>query len=177
MFLTRVGSAPSSEKMIVGGKDHTASFFYGGRGGTPHAAFTPKIQVRQLKAGDSGDDVSLLQDLLNRLMSAQLQYTKTMDDPTVEQVKWYQKRSGLTDDGIVGPATWGRITANTAIVEVPQQFRPWGDSRGLFHTQSATTKKTTKVATKKSVPTVIWVVGGLTAVAIIGGVAYALTRK
>ncbi|RSM66622.1 hypothetical protein DMH03_05835 [Amycolatopsis sp. WAC 01376] len=58
-----------------------------------------------LKRGSSGADVALVQRFLG------LKADGIFGADTESAVKRYQSRQGLTADGIVGPATWGRITS------------------------------------------------------------------
>lgn len=74
----------------------------------------PQSFARVLRPGDSGDNVRVLQYYL-RVIS---QYNSTVpsvsvngqyDDATEQAVKAFQQSRGLTQDGIVGRATWNEI--------------------------------------------------------------------
>ena len=73
--------------------------------------------TNNLRKGSSGSDVL---DLQKRLNSTGYGYNLAEDgvfgDKTLAAVQDYQKRSGLTVDGIVGVNTWGKLTggANTS---------------------------------------------------------------
>lgn len=56
-----------------------------------------------LKKGATGKDVADLQKLL------EIPVTKTFDKATDDAVREFQKQSGLTVDGIVGPYTWQEL--------------------------------------------------------------------
>ena len=68
-----------------------------------------------LKKGDSGEAVKTLQRRLKELGY----YTNYIDgdygSQTVTAVKAFQKRNGLTDDGVAGPATLSKLNSSSAI--------------------------------------------------------------
>ena len=62
-----------------------------------------------LTLGSTGEDVKHLQRRLNVLISASLVADGIFGVATEEAVKKFQKSSGFTVDGIVGPQTWAAI--------------------------------------------------------------------
>ncbi len=66
------------------------------------------VPTRTLKKGSQGDDVKWLQAALNKLGSS-LTVDGDFGSGTEAAVKAYQKNNGLTQDGIVGPATRTKI--------------------------------------------------------------------
>lgn len=74
----------------------------------------------QIKYGSRGDDVSELQKKLN-----ENGYSLTVDgdfgSETQKAVQDYQRKNGLTVDGIVGKNTWGKLTGGAPAQ--PQQSR------------------------------------------------------
>jgi len=62
--------------------------------------------MKTLKYGDKGDDVKLLQSMLN--IYADGIFKKLTD----EAVREYQKEHNLTVDGIVGPKTWDSLMSS-----------------------------------------------------------------
>jgi peptidoglycan hydrolase-like protein with peptidoglycan-binding domain len=63
-----------------------------------------------LKRGDTGEDVKQVQQFLNVVPSTDPGYGN-FGPKTEEYVRRFQRASGLSDDGIVGPRTWERIIA------------------------------------------------------------------
>ncbi len=63
-----------------------------------------------LRNGDTGQQVTVLQKLLNQLGSS-LTEDGDFGSKTEAAVKSYQKKQGLTQDGICGPKTWAAILA------------------------------------------------------------------
>lgn len=64
--------------------------------------------MRTLRFGSYGSDVKTLQELLNKKFqpTPALVPDSSYGRKTKEVVKAYQKSSGLSDDGVVGPKTW-----------------------------------------------------------------------
>ena len=60
-----------------------------------------------LKRGDNNEDVKKLQQKLG------LEPVGNFGPKTEEAVKAFQKKNGLTADGIVGDGTWGKIMGTT----------------------------------------------------------------
>jgi hypothetical protein len=61
-----------------------------------------------LVTGEKGDQVKLLQELLNKKGSALVE-DGLFGERTEEAVRSFQRLSGLVDDGIVGPRTWSLL--------------------------------------------------------------------
>jgi peptidoglycan hydrolase-like protein with peptidoglycan-binding domain len=66
---------------------------------------------KQIKIGDNGNRVLLLQEILKArgLYSGNLD--KSFGSQTLKAVQNYQRSRNLTVDGIVGPATWKDLIA------------------------------------------------------------------
>lgn len=69
----------------------------------PVAPTGPELGYRVLSAGATGDDVRVLQKLLN------IAQTAVYDATTVATVKGYQASSGIPADGVAGPQTLNAI--------------------------------------------------------------------
>lgn len=189
MFLTRVGKVmaasdgpvgdwmddprkkakPTMGSIQVGNNVYQVAYGYSEEAKRPVALFTPTIPVQTLKSGSSGPLVLALQKILNQLMAGSIPENGKFEGPTRKKVEQYQAWYGETADGVVGPKTWSLLTWGTATMSGSPPPSP--------SKTKTPAPKPSKVPAKKAVPTVVWVVGGLTAVAIIGGVAYALTRR
>lgn len=66
---------------------------------------------RTLRKGDKGDDVKMLQRTLNvnYPLYSKLVVDGDFGNATDKVVREFQRRAGLTVDGIVGPKTWARL--------------------------------------------------------------------
>ena len=66
-----------------------------------------------ISLGSSGDDVKRLQRALARMLAWNPfgPITGVFDASLQTSVKAFQQSNGLTADGIVGPATWGKLPA------------------------------------------------------------------
>lgn len=73
----------------------------------------PVVQVRVLRRGTKGADVKRLQSEFNRVFPGYPGPKLVVDGdfgPTTEKhVREFQRRAGLTDDGVVGPKTRARL--------------------------------------------------------------------
>lgn len=81
--------------------------------------------MRTLRKGDSGEDVRTLQTLLNGIGFNCGTADGIYGTKTVEAVKRFQERYGLTVDGVAGPSTQTRLSEVTADPTVPEL--PEGD--------------------------------------------------
>jgi peptidoglycan hydrolase-like protein with peptidoglycan-binding domain len=70
---------------------------------TPAAPVGPELGYRVLSTGATGDDVRVLQKLLN------LPQTSVYDDTTVATIKGFQSGAGIPADGVAGPQTINAI--------------------------------------------------------------------
>ena len=71
-----------------------------------------KVELRVLKNGASGDDVKAMQVLLEANgCKGKMDAKKygSFGSKTEDAVKEYQKKKGLSADGICGPKTWGKL--------------------------------------------------------------------
>ena len=81
----------------------------------PVAAITASVPLRPLTLGSTGDDVKSVQVRLNRISSNYPAIPKILDvngvygGSTEDAVRVFQRIFNLTDDGVVGKATWYRI--------------------------------------------------------------------
>ncbi|MDI3500653.1 MAG: stage sporulation protein, partial [Thermoanaerobacter sp.] len=106
---------PLTQKAIQGllaGKDQQAS----------QPTDSPKIQYpsgfsRNMKKGDTGDDVKLLQTLLKEIGYYTKDITGTYDDNTLNAVMDFQKYYSLAVDGIAG------INTITKVIEINNQVK------------------------------------------------------
>ena len=69
------------------------------------------VELKILKKGSKGDAVEALQALLiaRGYTCGKAGMDGDFGSATENAVKAYQKANGLTEDGIVGPATWGKL--------------------------------------------------------------------
>jgi N-acetylmuramoyl-L-alanine amidase len=63
-----------------------------------------------LRKGSKGTRVAELQELLKKAGYWKLDITQNFGPVTEAAVKLFQKDNGLKDDGVVGPATWGKLS-------------------------------------------------------------------
>ena len=81
----------------------------------PVAAITASVPLRPLTLGSTGDDVKSVQVRLNRISSNYPAIPKILEvngvygGSTEDAVRVFQRIFNLTDDGVVGKATWYRI--------------------------------------------------------------------
>lgn len=62
--------------------------------------------MRTLKYGDTGNDVLIIQSILNKVGYGPVGSDGVFGDRTLAAVKDFQASNGLTPDGVVGPKTW-----------------------------------------------------------------------
>ncbi len=82
----------------------------------------------QLQIGDSGEAVTLLQELLIALDPSALTADGEFGEATEVAVKAFQLKSELDADGIVGAATWAALQAVPAATEAPAAGAPAADA-------------------------------------------------
>lgn len=70
-----------------------------------------------IKKGSRGDDVKKLQQALNKACNCGLNEDGVFGAKTETALKDYQRKYGLTPDGIAGPKTWSKLGYSTS--EVP----------------------------------------------------------
>ncbi len=68
-----------------------------------------------LKKGDKGTEVKKLQQRLKELGYYTYGIDSSYGDRTVEAVKAFQKKNGLTQDGVAGPATLKKLNSSSAV--------------------------------------------------------------
>lgn len=73
---------------------------------------TPAAQRPDLRSGDSGSCVVVLQRLLVRKIYDRILTVGTFDKKTDTVVRLYQRRHGLVSDGVVGPNTWRSLISS-----------------------------------------------------------------
>lgn len=106
---------------------YTSTKKWGDGGVTPSASYS--FKVKQIKIGDSGKEVTLLQKLLcSRGMYAQKSIDGSFGSKTDAAVKKYQKwisehGGKLAVDGICGPATWTSILGLEGTTKVVNQVK------------------------------------------------------
>lgn len=77
-----------------------------------HPVPAPSTGVRNLRKGDRGPDVLRLQQILTRRYPSYCNWSPVTDffgDKTDAGVREFQRRSGLTADGVVGPNTRAKL--------------------------------------------------------------------
>ena len=72
-----------------------------------------------VKTGSRGQDVKTLQTMLNAVNNANLTVDGIFGSGTKRAVVNYQKQKGLVADGIVGPKTWEKLSADYAVKTKP----------------------------------------------------------
>lgn len=79
-----------------------------------------------VKQGSKGSDVATLQTKLNELDNYGLVADGTFGAKTETAVKDFQKKNGLTVDGIVGPKTWEKLlgTTNSECIDPSVIYKP-----------------------------------------------------
>jgi hypothetical protein len=117
---------------------------------------TPTATGARLRLNSRGADVSTLQQRLVvwRMMS-QEDVDGIFGHNTLAVVKEFQRRHGLTIDGIVGPVTWTYLFGNPPPIEAPKKAMPSKSMAKAAKKSSAksatrSAKKPTKKAAKKS---------------------------
>lgn len=73
-------------------------------------AVTPTVVTSELKKGSTGDAVKTLQKNLNTIMNAGLEVDGSFGNLTYNAVVAFQKKYGLTVDGVVGSKTQAKIS-------------------------------------------------------------------
>lgn len=105
----------TSRGRIDGITENTVDLSVTGRKGigyftNPDSCDMPKKDlVRYLHKGHMGEDVRMLQKMLNAVNHAGLETDGVFGELTYRAVKNYQRGHSLAIDGIVGPATWGSL--------------------------------------------------------------------
>lgn len=103
----------------------------------------------QVRYGSSGGSVKQLQKLLNN-NGYNLSVDGVFGSKTQAAVKDYQKKSGLTVDGIAGNNTWGSLTSGgKSSTTTGSGNAAKNPSKTPSTTQKTTTTKTTKTASQK----------------------------
>jgi len=72
-----------------------------------------------LRRGNQGDEVADLQMLLNSKFGYKLDIDGDFGSKTESAVKDFQRKQGLTADGVVGPKTWKALGVSPEIVNPP----------------------------------------------------------
>ncbi len=112
--LTADGVAgPSTQKKLNAANAIKADGTKANATATPKPTATPDTST--LKKGDKGTAVKALQQRLKELGYYQYTCDSTYGDRTVEAVKAFQKKNGLTQDGVAGPSTQKKLNAANAI--------------------------------------------------------------
>lgn len=75
------------------------------------ADFSIAASHTTVRKGSKGDEVRLLQTMLNQIMGAGLDVDGGFGAKTLAAVKSYQSARGLDVDGVVGPKTWAALEA------------------------------------------------------------------
>lgn len=82
----------------------------------------PAMAYAQVGMGSSGNDVKVLQNMLNTVDNAKLVADGIFGARTKNAVIAFQRNNGLSADGICGPKTWEKLTAKyNAIIAPPTQ--------------------------------------------------------
>ena len=83
------------------------------------------MAITSLREGDKNDYVKILQEFLNRLRYDCGNADGFFGRQTTWAVKWFQKRNGLTADGICGEKTRDALLRANAAKGVPAQHESW----------------------------------------------------
>jgi peptidoglycan hydrolase-like protein with peptidoglycan-binding domain len=85
-----------------------------GGGATPGGGTTPGTSRPTVRLGDRGDDVRFLQERLSARGFLNGTIDGVFGTGTLRAVQSFQRSAGLTDDGVVGPSTWGALESSTS---------------------------------------------------------------
>jgi peptidoglycan hydrolase-like protein with peptidoglycan-binding domain len=77
-----------------------------------------------LMSGSVGDEVTYLQQLLNKKSHATIAVDGYFGEETKQMVEIYQRNHGLEVDGIVGEKTWSSLEGNQAASDAPTVTHP-----------------------------------------------------
>jgi hypothetical protein len=105
---------------------------------TPQEA--PEATEPTLRLGGKGEEVKMLQNLLNQ-HGAGLNVDGKFGPLTKKAVEKYQTDNGLTVDGIVGKQTWGELTADIQPPEPPEAEEPQEDTAWDITIRGLTTEE------------------------------------
>lgn len=97
---------------------------------------SPYVQTAVLKQGATGGEVKELQ----RRLKMWGYYSGSVDgiygSKTVEAVKYFQRKNGLTPDGIAGKATYAALGMNDSVRVLENEGKKPGSSGGSSYTSS-----------------------------------------
>ncbi|MCD8085450.1 MAG: peptidoglycan-binding protein [Clostridiales bacterium] len=101
----------NGDVLVTKTKGHTVIVVSGNPRSTTTTTTEEAHDMDTLRNGDTGQQVTVLQKLLNQ-MGSSLTEDGDFGSKTEAAVKSYQKKQGLTQDGICGPKTWAAILAS-----------------------------------------------------------------
>lgn len=94
---------------MVSFRERVAVIMAGGTNAVPQVAATDPTRA-MLRKGDQGQDVRVLQAALNDKARANVPIDGAFGPKTEAAVKAFQTANGLVADGLVGPATWAKLS-------------------------------------------------------------------
>lgn len=115
-----------------------------GKDSTSSGSTTYYAKPGTLRLGDKGPLVTDLQNALNKKGYYSGSATGLFDNKTKSAVQAFQKANGLTQDGIVGSATYARLNQNkTPVTNTPTEYTKPDKARldALYNSYSAAQKE------------------------------------
>ena len=99
-------------------------------------ALSPYVQTAVLRQGASGGEVKELQRRLKEWGYYNGSVDGVYGKQTVEAVKYFQRKNGLTPDGIAGRSTFEALGMNDSVKVLDNDKKPSQSNQGSQHTNS-----------------------------------------